>query len=382
MYIYLDNAASTIPLKKCVEAFSEVSLKSYANPSGMSIFSFQAEKIIQSSKKTISKYLSCNEDEIYFTSGGTESNNIAILGITKAYKRDGKHIITTKIEHSAIAMPFESLREEGFEIDYVSVDEKGYVNIENLKSLIKKETILVSIIAVNNEIGTVQNIENIGKVIKDCNEKTIFHIDAVQGFGKININVKKSNISLLSASAHKFHSVKGSGILYIKNNTKIKPITFGGGQQRGIRSGTENAPACLSMEIAIKEAYENLENNNNYVLSLKTALWKGISENIENVYVNGDLNASPYILNVAFSNLRSEVLLHSLEEKNIIVSSGSACNSKKETVSSVLKAINVDEKDINGSIRFSFSKFNTIEEINYTIDILKEIVPFLRKFNR
>ena len=383
--IYFDNAASTRALPEVAEKFTEVLLNTYANPSSGSKLGMEAEHVIKESAQTLARIINAqSHEEIFFTSGGTESNNMAVFGTAKGYHRSGKHIITTQIEHPAIALPFKALEEEGYEVQFLPVDEKGYVNIEELKNAIRTDTILVSTILINNEIGTVQDVESIGKTIKNANPNTLYHVDGVQAFGKYKIDVRKCNIDMLSASGHKFNAPKGLGFLYIKSGLKVKPIMFGGGQQKGMRAGTENAAGAAAIALAAEESYKNLTESTKKVMEIKKHLAEGILNGIEDTFINGENmdKASPYVLNIAFKNLRSPVLLNALEDKGIFVSAGSACNSKKKVQSSVLGAIGMKEEDIVGSVRFSFTRFNTMEEADICLEALKEIVPMLRRFNR
>ena len=357
MKVYFDNAATTIVSECVAEKMKDVMINNYGNPAAMYIMGLDAEKEIISAQKTIAAAIGCNYDEIYFTSGGSEGDNIAIFGTAKGYSRSGKHIITTKIEHPAVAVPFKNLEKEGFEAEYINVDNKGYIDINQLENAIRPDTILVSIILINNETGTIQDIEKIGTLIKQKNPNTLFHVDAVQAFGKYKINVRKAKIDMLTASGHKFHCPKGLGIQYIKNGLKVKPLIFGGEQQRGMRAGTENPAGAAALACGTADAYNNLEANEKKVMEIKKYLAEGILENIEDTYINGECieKASPYVLNISFGNVRSEVLLHALEDKGIYVSSGSACNSKNKHLSGVLKAMGIDEKLIGGAISFDFS---------------------------
>ncbi len=384
MKVYFDNAASTKILPEAAQKMVEVMTDYYANPGASSVMGMEADNILKSSAKTISKLINADEKEIYFTSGGTEGDNWAIFGTAKGLKRRGKHIITTVIEHPAVSMPFKVLEEEGYEVTFLPVDEKGYINIEELKNAVREDTILVSIILINNEIGTIQNAEEIGKAIKEKNINTLFHIDAVQAFGKYRIDVKKFKCDMLSVSAHKFNGPKGVGFFYMKKGVNVKPVLYGGGQQNNMRPGTENAAGAAAMAVAAEESYKNLEETNKYVFEIKKRIANRVLNEIEDTFINGDTieKSSPYVLNIGFKNLRSEVLLHALEEKNVVVSAGSACNSRKKVQSSVLGALGLEDDDIQGSIRFSFSRFNTLEEADICVEALKETVPFLRRFNR
>ena len=383
--VYFDNAASTKPLDIVLDKYLEVSKNVYANPGSNNGIGMDAEKIIKESACTLAKIIHAEDyKEIVFTSGGTESNNLAIFGTAKGYHRSGKHIVTTAIEHPAVELPFKKLEEEGFEVNFLNVDEKGYINIEELKSVIRQDTILVSVILINNEIGTIQKIEDIGRLIKEINPATVFHVDGVQAFGKQEIDVKRSKIDLLSASGHKFNAPKGLGFLYSKKGLKIQPTVFGGGQQNNLRPGTENPAGAGALALAAEESYRDIDNDLKKVKDIKKHLFDGIKENIADVFLNGDdiEKASPYILNISFKGLRAPVLLNALEEKGVYISTGSACHSRKKTQSSVLKALNLGTEESDASVRFSFSRFNTIDEADACIKALTEIVPMLRRFNR
>ncbi|MBS4959595.1 MAG: cysteine desulfurase [Clostridiales bacterium] len=384
MNVYFDNAATTRISDTVAAKMTDIMLHHYANPASASVIGFQSEKIITEARRTLANFINAKEEEIYFTSGGSEGDNWAIRGTAKGYHRSGKHIITTSIEHPAVTQTCRSLEQDGYEITYLSVDAHGHISLNELKSAIREDTILVSIICINNETGTVQQIEKIGKTVKEQNPKTLFHTDAVQGFGKIHIDVQKSKIDLLTASAHKIHGPKGVGFLYMKNGLKVKPLITGGEQQRNMRAGTENTAGSAALALAAKEAYEHFEENTAKVSSIKSYLAEHILSEIEDTSLNGDLldSASPYVLNISFKNIRSEVLLHTLEERGICVSAGSACNSKNKHLSPVLTAMGIEESLITGAIRFSFSKYNTLEEAEYCMKVLREVVPFLRKYNR
>ncbi|MCI1960183.1 MAG: cysteine desulfurase [Clostridia bacterium] len=384
MKVYFDNAATTRALPEVCDLMTNIYTQNYGNPSSVSIMGLEADNILKDSAKKLASLINCGPEEIYFTSGGTESDNWAVFGTAKGYIRSGKHIITTKTEHPAILNPFKVLESEGWDVDYLDVDEKGYINIKELSDTIRDDTVLVSIILINNETGTIQDAEKIGKSIKEKNKNTLFHLDAVQAFGKYRIDVKKWNVDMLSASGHKFNAPKGTGIFYLKKGLKVKPLLYGGGQQKNNRPGTENTAGAAAIAMAAEESYKDYDENTRKIRELKAHLFKGIKENISGVFINGDdfEKASPYVLNVGFENIRSEVLLHALEEKSIFVSAGSACNSKKKVQSSVLEAMGKNDEQIQGSVRFSFSRFSTIEEADYVISALKEIVPVLRKFQR
>lgn len=379
MEAYLDNAATTFTFPEVSKLMVKVMEEDYGNPSSMHRKGFEAEQYVKHAKEQIAKELKIEPKEILFTSGGTESNNMALIGAAFANQRKGKHIITTCIEHAAVYQPLIFLEEQGFDVTYLPVDQNGLVKISALEEAITDDTILISVMFVNNEIGAVQPIEEIGALIKKKKPDILFHVDAIQGFGKFRIYPKRLGIDLLSISGHKIHGPKGSGILFIRDKTKINPIIFGGGQQKGMRSGTENVPGIAGIGLAAQMIYENHEERMEQLLGLKNRLIAGISD-IENTKNHSGL--APHIVSVSFLGVRSEVLLHALEEKEIYVSAGSACSSNHPAVSGTLKAIGLSKTEYESTLRFSFSVFTTEEEIDYTVNTLKELVPVLRRFTR
>ena len=379
MEAYLDNAATTFVFPQVKDLMGKVMEEDFGNPSSLHKKGVEAEQYIKEAKETIAKFLKVEPKEIVFTSGGTESNNMALIGSAYANQRRGKHIITTRIEHASVYEPLMHLEKEGFQITYLPVDEHGIVKIDALKEALTDETVLVSIMYVNNEIGSIQPIEEIGKIIKSYREDILFHVDAIQAYGKLKIYPKRAKIDLLSVSGHKIHGPKGSGFLYIKDKTKIQPILFGGGQQKGMRSGTENVPAIAGLSLASKLMYENHEEKIEKLNILKERFIKGVSE-IENVTNNS--GEAPHIISISFPGVRSEVLLHALEEKGVYVSSGSACSSNHPAISGTLKAIGLDKNHWESTLRFSLSIFTTEEEVDFAIQCLKELVPVLRRFTR
>lgn len=379
MEAYLDNAATTFVFSEVKDIMVKVMEEDFGNPSSLHKKGVEAEQYIKEAKETIAKLLKVEPKEILFTSGGTESNNMALIGSAYANKRRGNHIITTRIEHASVYNPLIHLEEEGFRITYLPVDERGIVELEALKEALCEETILVSIMGVNNEIGAVQPIEEIGRIIKGYRDTILFHVDAIQAYGKFPLYPKRWKVDLLSVSGHKIHGPKGSGFLYIKDKTKIHPLIFGGGQQRGMRSGTENVPAIAGLSLASKLMYENHEEKINKLKSLKERLIQGACE-IEDVVAHSGM--APHIISLSFIGVRSEVLLHALEEKGVYVSSGSACSSNHPAVSGTLQAIGLDKKQLDSTLRFSLSIFTKEEEIDWAIACLKELVPVLRRFTR
>ncbi len=383
MEVYLDNSATTKAYPEVARLVADIMTEDYGNPSSMHLKGVEAEKHIKYSKKTIAGVLKVQEKEIFFTSGGTESDNWALMGCAYANQRMGRHLITTKIEHPAVLQTMEHLKEQGFEITYLSVDKKGIIRLDELKKAIRPDTILVSIMYVNNEVGAIQPIEEAGTLIKQINSKTLFHVDAVQGFGKLRLFPKKWHIDLVSVSGHKIHGPKGVGFLYIDEKVKIKPIIFGGGQQRNFRSGTENVPGVAGLGKATELIYQDLAKDTAHLDELKQYFIKGLSR-MEHVYFNGPLDemGAPHIVSASIAGIRSEVLLHALEEKGIYVSAGSACSSHKHTVSTTLESMGVDRKLMDSTLRFSFSVFTTKEEIDYTLECLYSLVPMLRRYTR
>ena len=379
MEAYLDNAATTFVFPEVKDLMGKVMEEDFGNPSSLHKKGVEAEQYIKEAKETIAKFLKVEPKEIVFTSGGTESNNMALIGSAYANQRRGKHIITTRIEHASVYEPLMHLEKEGFQITYLPVDEHGIVKLDALKEALTDETILVSIMYVNNEIGSIQPIEEIGKIIKSYREDIVFHVDAIQAYGKLKVYPKRAKVDLLSVSGHKIHGPKGSGFLYIKDKTKIQPILFGGGQQKGMRSGTENVPAIAGLSLASKFMYENHDEKIEKLNTLKERFIKGVSE-IENVKNNS--GEAPHIISISFPGVRSEVLLHALEEKGVYVSSGSACSSNHPAISGTLKAIGLDKNHWESTLRFSLSIFTTEEEVDFAIQCLKELVPVLRRFTR
>ena len=381
--IYLDNSATTRAYDCVGELVKKVMCEDYGNPSSMHAKGVAAEQYIKEAKETFAKLLKVQPKEIVFTSGGTESDNLALRGVAMANQRAGKHLITTAIEHPAIINTMRHLEEEGFRVTYLPVDRYGRVKLDALKEALCKDTILVSIMYVNNEVGSVQPIQEAAGIVKAYNQNILFHVDAVQGFGKYRIYPKKLKVDLCSISGHKIHGPKGTGILYIGENVKIKPIVFGGEQQKNIRSGTENVPGIAGISLAAKMIYQDLDVKVARMRRLKQRFIKGVSQ-IEDTVIHGlyDETSAPHIISVGFAGIRSEVLLHALEEKGIYVSSGSACASNHPQVSGVLKGIGARQEFLDATLRFSMSEFTTPEEIDYTLDTLYNIVPKLRRYTR
>lgn len=383
MEVYLDNSATTKCFKEVAKLMTDILCEDYGNPSSMHRKGFVAERYIKEAKDIFSRILKVNTKELYFTSGGTESDNLALIGCALANKRSGNHIITTKIEHPAVLETLAYLEKQGFEVTYLPVDENGVICLKNLENALTPNTILASIMHTNNEIGALQPIMEAGKLIKKINPKCLFHVDAVQGFGKARIYPKKMNVDLLSVSSHKIHGPKGVGLLYVDEKVKILPIQFGGGQQKNIRSGTENVAGIAGMAMAADMLYKNLDEEVIQLYELKKYFIEGLKQ-IPDTQVNGltDAYSAPHIISFSVAGVRSEVLLHSLEDKGIYVSAGSACASNHPQTSKTLMAIGLDKKLWDSTIRFSMSVFTTKEEIDYTLKALYDMIPMLRKYTR
>ena len=385
MEAYLDNSATTRCSDRACQLMVDLLTKDYGNPSSLHMKGIEAERFVETAKKKIAKTLRVSEKEIIFTSGGTESNNLAIIGAAMANRRAGNHIITTSIEHASVENPMEFLKEQGFDITYLSVDENGIISLEELEEAVTEQTILVSMMQVNNEIGAIEPVAEAAELIKKKNPDTLIHVDAIQSYGKMYIYPKKLGIDMLSVSGHKIHGPKGSGFLWVKEKTKLKPLILGGGQQKGMRSGTENVPAIAGLGEAAEEIYENLDEKRAHLYGLKQRFIDGI-EKLEGTHVNGKTgeDSAPHIVSVSFEGIRSEVLLHSLEDRGIYVSSGSACSSNNHAGkgSKTLRNIHLKENLLDSTLRFSFSVHTTEEEIDYALEVLGELLPVLKKYTR
>lgn len=383
MEVYFDNSATT----RCYDSVKDIVVKAmtedFGNPSAMHLKGVEAEKYIKSSAESLARLLKVQEKEILFTSGGTESDNLALIGATLANKRSGNHIITTSVEHPAVSQPALFLQEQGFEVTYLPVDSRGVVKMDALKAVLREDTILVSVMYVNNEVGAVMPVEEIAALVHEKSPKALFHVDAIQAFGKYRIYPKKMGIDLLSVSGHKIHGPKGVGFLYINEKAKIQPQILGGGQQGGMRSGTDNVPGIAGLGAAAVEIYKNFEENVENMYRLKEHIAQGL-EKIGDIRINGmDLReGAPQILSISVMGVRSEVLLHSLEERGIYVSAGSACSSHKRKPSATLAAMGMSKDQIESTVRLSFCEENTIEEADYFLQVMGELVPMLRRYSR
>lgn len=383
MEAYLDNSATT----KCFDEVKDIVVKTmtedYGNPSAMHLKGVEAEKYVKEAAAAIAKTLKVQEKEIFFTSGGTESDNWALVGTALANCRQGKHIITTSFEHAAVSAPLDWLKGQGYDLTVIPVDEKGNLSMEELEAAIRPDTILVSTMYVNNEVGAVVPVEAVAKLVHEKNPKTVYHVDAIQGYGKYRIYPKSAGIDLLSVSSHKIHGPKGVGFLYVSEKVKIQPLILGGGQQKGMRSGTDNVPGIAGLGIAARMVYEDHEEKIEKLRALKSYLAENLSA-MERVVINGPApeDGAPHIVNASFLGVRSEVLLHTLEEKGIYVSAGSACSSHKRAASATMTAISADKERRESAIRFSLSEFTTKEELDHTLEEIRTVLPVLRKYAR
>jgi len=381
--VYFDNSATTRVFDSVRDIMVQSMMADYGNTSSKHMKGVEAENYIKTAREEIAKTLKVKEKEIIFTSGGTESNNMALIGTAMANKRAGNHLITTCIEHASIYNTMSFLEEQGFRVTYLPVDHNGHVSLDALREALCEGTILVSIMHVNNEMGAVEPLEEIVKILKEKKSKAYFHVDAIQGFGKYVLHPKKLGIHLMSVSAHKIHGPKGVGFLYVDEKVKIKPIIFGGGQQKNMRSGTENVPGCAGMGMAVKEIYKNHAEKIEHLYALKERMVNGLKE-MEGVTVHGltGRDSAPQIVSAGFEGTRAEVLLHALEDRGIYVSSGSACSSNHPGVSGTLKGIGVKDSLLDATLRFSFGIYNTEEEVDYCLEQLRELLPMLRRYRR
>ena len=383
MDVYFDNSATTKVLAPVADLVMKVMTEDYGNPSAKHGKGMRAEQYIKEAAEIIAGTLKVSPKEIVFTSGGSESNNMALIETAMANRRAGNHIISTAIEHASVYNPLAYLEEQGFEVTYLPVDHNGHISLEDLERAVRRETILVSVMYVNNEIGAVEPVEEIAKLIHKINPAILLHVDAIQAYGKFVIRPKRQGIDLLSVSGHKIHAPNGIGFLYVDSRVKIKPLIYGGGQQRGLRSGTENVPGIAGLGAAAREMYRDHSERLKRMYEIKDYMISRLGE-VEGTTVNslpGDQSA-PQIVSASFSGVRSEVLLHALEEKGIYVSSGSACSSNHPAVSGTLKGIGVKKELLDSTLRFSFGVFNTKDEVDYCISVLQELLPVLRRYQR
>ena len=382
--IYFDNSATTRCSDEAVAIMNKCLLEDFGNPSSLHNMGAKGKDYLKASREIIAGILKAQPKEIYFTSGGTEGNNLAIRGGVYAKRRRGNHIITTKIEHASVLNPIKALEKEGFEVTYLGTDEYGVISLDELKAALREDTIFVSIMVVNNEIGAIQPVEEAAKIIKNFNKDIIFHVDAIQAFGKVRLLPKKWGVDLLTVSGHKIHGPKGSGFIFINEaiyNIMV-PLILGGGHERGMRSGTENVPAIAAIGVAAKAAYDNLDENRKHLYAMRHRLIEGVSA-IDGVSVNGHLDETnaPQIVSVSIkgNRTRAQVILNALQDNyGIYVSAGSACSSNKPAISETLKSIGLEKDLLERTIRFSFCPENTMEEVDTAVKALTELVPMMQ----
>lgn len=377
--IYLDNCATTKPRKEVVEVMVKALTEDFGNPSSLHSLGFSAEKKVEEARKNIAKLINANTDEVYFTSGGTEDNNIALHGLINKNKRLGKKIITTSIEHASIIDQLKDYKNKGYEIVELSVDRYGNIDIDELLNEVDENTIVLSLFHINNEVGTINDIENIIKKVKAKNNKILIHVDGVQAFGKIPVDMKALNCDTYSMSGHKIYGPKGIGALYVKNTVKIPSLVIGGGQEDGLRSGTENVPGILGLGKAVEITLKELDEEYKHAVSIKKYLIDKINENFKDFEFNQPENSSPYIVSVSFKDVRAEVLLHFLEQDEIYISTASACTANGTHKSHVLEAIGLSPKLAEGTIRICISKDINETEIDEFINALKKYVTEIRE---
>ena len=383
MEAYFDNSATTRCYPEVAEIVVKTMTEDFGNPSAMHLKGVEAEKYVREAAQTLAKILKVNEKEIIFTSGGTESNNLALFGGADANKRSGNHIITTSVEHAAVGQPAERLEQMGYEVTIVPVDHRGVVQLEALEKALRPDTILVSTMYVNNEVGAVMPVEEIAKLVHEKSAKALYHVDAIQAFGKYRIYPKKAGIDMLSVSSHKIHGPKGVGFLYINEKARIQPQILGGGQQAGMRSGTDNVPGIAGLGVAAKMVYTDFDKKIEHMYQLKERLAEGFLK-LPDVRLNGMeiREGAPQILSASLLGVRSEVLLHTLEEKGIYVSAGSACSSHKRKAAGTLSAMGMEAAQRESTLRFSFSEENTFEEVDYALEVIGQVLPMLRRYSR
>lgn len=383
MEAYFDNSATTRCYPEVAEIVVKTMTEDFGNPSAMHLKGVEAEKYVREAAQILAKILKVNEKEIIFTSGGTESNNLALFGGADANKRSGNHIITTSVEHAAVGQPAERLEQMGYEVTIVPVDHRGVVQLEALEKALRPDTILVSTMYVNNEVGAVMPVEEIAKLVHEKSPKALYHVDAIQAFGKYRIYPKKAGIDMLSVSSHKIHGPKGVGFLYINEKARIQPQILGGGQQADMRSGTDNVPGIAGLGVAAKMVYTDFDKKIEHMYQLKERLAEGFLK-LPDVRLNGMeiREGAPQILSASFLGVRSEVLLHTLEEKGIYVSAGSACSSHKRKAAGTLSAMGMEAAQRESTLRFSFSEENTFEEVDYALEVIGQVLPMLRRYSR
>ncbi|MDO4619890.1 MAG: cysteine desulfurase family protein [Lachnospiraceae bacterium] len=381
MEIYFDNSSTTRPSSAVCDIVLKTMTEDYGNPSSLHRKGVDAEHYIKDARKIIADILKVQEQEVYFTSGGTESNNWALIGGALSRRRSGNRILTTSMEHPAVSEPLHMLENFGFTVEKIPVDAKGMLQLDRLEAMLGDDVILVSTMYVNNEIGAVVPVEKVASMVHAHCPDALYHVDAIQAFGKYRIYPKKTGIDMLSVSGHKLHGPKGTGFLYVRNGSRLQPIIYGGGQQKGMRSGTENVPGIAGLSVACREAYEDFDAKMAHIQALHDRMTEGLQK-LDDVVVHGSGDAcmAPHIVHAAFVGVGSEVLLHSLEDRGIYISAGSACSTHKRSASPTMTAIEASPAEVSSSVRFSFCETNTEEEVDTVLAVLAELLPKLRRY--
>ncbi len=379
--IYFDNSSTTQPSPGVIDLVVRTMREDFGNPSSLHRKGVDAEHYVRDAREKIAATLRAKPEEIFFTSGGTEADNWAVIGTALAARRRGKRIVTTAMEHPAVAEPVRFLEKMGFETVVVPVDASGMLDPDTLREALTEDTILVSTMYVNNEIGSVVPVGEIARAVREKAPEALYHVDAIQAYGKFRICPSRLGIDLLSVSGHKFHGPKGTGFLYVRSGARILPILYGGGQQKGMRSGTDNVPGIAGMGEAAAEAYRDFEKKTEHLVSLRDRLEAGLRE-LDGIVIHGEAarERAPHIVNAAFTGVGAEVLLHSLEDRGIYVSAGSACSMHRKKASATLTAIGAPAGELTSSIRFSFCETNTAEEVDTALQAVRELLPALRRY--
>jgi len=376
--IYFDNSATTKPYEEVIELIARLMSEEFGNSSSLHVLGLRAERILEDTRDKLASTIKAKPEELVFTSGGTESVNMAIRGTAEVLKRSGNHILSSPVEHAASLESLKELERIGYQVEYLEVDEYGRILLDDLKAKLRKDTILVNIMAVNNELGTIEPVYEAAQIIKSNNKATVFHVDAVQAYGKIPVNTRDLNADLISFSSHKIHGPKGVGMLYMRKGTRIHPLIMGGGHERKLRSGTVNVPCIAGFGLAALIKTERMKEDQEKSGRIRDILIRELSASLSGkIRVNSPEDGVENILNISFKGIKSETLLHFLEMRDIYVSTGSACSSKKNAISHVLKAAKVPQQWAEGSIRFSFGSFNTEDEAVIVADAIKEIINIM-----
>ena len=376
--IYFDNSATTQPYKEVVELIARLMYEEFGNSSSLHSLGLRAERILEDNRDKLAATIKAKPEELIFTSGGTESVNMALRGTAEILKRSGNHILSSPVEHSAALESLKELERLGYEVEYLEVDEFAGIILDDLKTKLRKDTILVNIMAVNNELGTIEPVNEAAQIIKANSKKTIFHVDAVQAYGKIPVNTRNLNADLISFSSHKIHGPKGVGMLYMRKGTRLHPLMMGGGHERKLRSGTVNVPGIAGFGLAASIKTERMKEDQEKSGRIRNLLIKELMKSLSSkIRINSPEDGVENILNISFKGIKSETLLHFLEMREIYVSSGSACNTKKNAISHVLKAVEIPQQWAEGAIRFSFGSFNTEKEAVIVADAIQEIIKIM-----